>query len=166
MLDQMRKNSRSLLITVLFLIIIAVFIINFGPQSRGSSCEQAMGEDHYAAKIGGEIISSSDFRYGYLVSGGDRIPPKVAKQEHIKEMVMDKLIERELLATMAEKMGYVVSDDEVDDQIGDGKIMALGGAAISVPNLQQDGHFSYEAFKGFVRMNLQQSPNAFVEEQT
>ena len=62
-------------------------------------------------------------------------------------------------------MGYVVSDDEVDDQIGDGKIMALGGAAISVPNLQKDGHFSYEAFKGFVRMNLQQSPNAFVEEQ-
>ena len=35
MLEQMRKSSQSLLIYVLFGIVIAVFIINFGPQSRG-----------------------------------------------------------------------------------------------------------------------------------
>jgi hypothetical protein len=80
MLDQMRKNSRSLLITVLFVIIIAVFIINFGPQSRGSSCEQAMSEDHYAAKVGRQTISNNTFRYGFMMSGGDRFPPKMAKQ--------------------------------------------------------------------------------------
>ena len=82
-----------------------------------------------------------------------------------KRWCMDKLIERELLATMADKLGFVVSDDEVDDQIGDGTIMRLGGAAVSVPSLQKDGRFNYEAFKTFVRMNLQQTPNAFVEEQ-
>ena len=134
MLDQMRKNSRSLLITVLFGIIIVVFIINFGPQSRGSSCEQAMSDDHYAAKVGGQVISNNDFRYGFLLSGGDRYPPKIAKQERLKEMVMDKLIERELLAGMAEKLGFVVTDDEVDDQIGDGKIMTLGGASVPRPD--------------------------------
>ena len=35
MLKQMRQQSRSLLIYVLFGIVIAVFIINFGPQSPG-----------------------------------------------------------------------------------------------------------------------------------
>ena len=166
MLEQMRKNSRSLLIMILFGIIIVVFVISFGPQSRGTTCEQSMGEDHYAAKIGGQVISANDFRYGFLVSGADQFPPKVAKQERLKEMVMDKLIERELLTGMAEKLGFVVSDDEVDDQIGDGKIMTLGGGApVSVPNMQKDGRFSYESFKTFVRIQLQQTPNAFVDQQ-
>jgi peptidyl-prolyl cis-trans isomerase D len=165
MLDQMRKNSRSLLITVLFLIIIAVFIINFGPQSRGSSCEQAMGEDHYAAKVGRQAISSSTFRYGFMMSGGDRFPPKMAKQEHLKEGVLDKLIERELLVGMADKLGFVVTDDDVDDQIAEGKIMTLGGAAIPVPMLQKDGRFNAESFKTFVRVQLQQTPDGFLEEQ-
>ena len=57
MLEQMRKNSRSFLIMILFGIIIVVFVISFGPQSRGTTCEQSMGEDHYAARIGGQVIS-------------------------------------------------------------------------------------------------------------
>ena len=77
--------------------------------------------------------------------------PKIAKQERLKEMVMDKLIERELLTGMAEKLGFVVSDDEVDNQIADGKIVTLGGGApVSLPNMQKDGRFSYESFKTFV----------------
>src|SRR5262245_20036810 len=166
MLDQLRKNSRSLLITVLFGIIILVFIINFGPQSRGSSCDQAMNDDQYAARVGGQVISNNTFRYGFMLSGGDRYPPKMAKQEQIKERVMDQLIERELLNRMASELGFVVSEDEVEDQLGDGKIMTLGGGfPISVPMLQKDGHFNYEAFKNFVRIQLQQTPNAFVAEQ-
>jgi len=165
MLEQMRKNSRSLLIMILFGIIIVVFVISFGPQSQGATCDQSMDDSPYAAKVGGQIISNNTFRYGYLLETGDRVPPKMAKQARLKEAVLDKLIERELLATMADKLGFVVSDDEVDNQIGDGTIMRLGGAAVSVPNLQKDGRFSYDAFKNFVRMNLQQTPNAFVEEQ-
>src|SRR5262245_19543226 len=117
MLDQMRKNSRSLLITVLFGIIILVFIINFGPQSRGSSCDQAMNDDQFAAKVGGQMISTNNFRYGFLMSGGDRIPPKQAKLDQFKERVMDQLIERELLTATAEKLGFVVTEDEVEDQL-------------------------------------------------
>ena len=55
---------------------------------------------------------------------------------------MDKLIERELLAGMAEKLGFVVTDEEVDDQIADGKIVALGGASVPVPMLQKEGRFN------------------------
>ena len=77
MLEQMRKSSRSLLIYVLFGIVIAVFIINFGPQSQGSTCEQQMGgNDHYAAKVGGETITPNSFRYGFmLLGGGSESPP-------------------------------------------------------------------------------------------
>ena len=37
MLEQMRRSSQSVLIYVLFRFLIAIFIINFAPQSRGSS---------------------------------------------------------------------------------------------------------------------------------
>src|SRR5690348_9523933 len=83
MLEQMRKSSQSLLIYVLFGIVIAVFIINFGPQSRGGSCESTMANDHFAAKVGGELVTKNDFRYGFLVLGGAQYPAQMAKQQRL-----------------------------------------------------------------------------------
>jgi len=165
MLDQMRKNSRSVLISALFVIIIVTFIISFGPQSRGTTCDQVTTDDNFAARVGNQTISTTDFRYGRFISNVDRYPPKIAKQERLNEMVMDKLIERELLAATAEKLGFIVSDDEVDDQIADAKVLALGGAAVPAPMLQKDGHFDAESFKTFVRVRLQQTPTAFLAQQ-
>jgi peptidyl-prolyl cis-trans isomerase D len=165
MLEQMRKSSRSLLIYVLFLIVIAVFIINFGPQSRGGSCESTMpGNDHYAAKVAGDMISTNDFRYGFLVLGGAQYPAQIAKQQRLKETVMDKLIERELLAQEAERLGYVVTEEEVEDLIADAKMVGLGYPR-AVPRLQKDGKFNYEAFKNFVQFELGVTPKSFIEEQ-
>src|SRR5215468_1089465 len=127
MLEQMRKSSQSLLIYVLFGILIAVFIISFGPQSRGTTCENVMGgNDHYAAKVAGETISTNDFRYGFMLLGGAQYPTQMAKQQRLKETVMDKLIERELLAQEARRLGYVVTQEEVEDLIADSKIIGLG----------------------------------------
>src|SRR3954470_6128954 len=143
MLDQMRKSSQSLVITILFGVVIAVFILNFGPQSRGSSCEQAMGRnEHHAAEVSGEAITANDFRYGFLLSGGAQIPAKYAKQERLKEMVMDRLIDRELLAAEAERLGYAVTDEQVEDQIAEARIIGLGSVH-NVPALQKDGKFDY-----------------------
>src|SRR5262245_35995119 len=108
MLDQMRKNSRSLLISGLFVIIIVTFIISFGPQSRGTTCEQVTKEENYAARVGNQVISNNDFKYAWYLEGGDTIPPKAARMRHVKERLMDQLIERELLTSMAEKLGYAV----------------------------------------------------------
>jgi peptidyl-prolyl cis-trans isomerase D len=165
MLEQMRKSSQSALIYILFGIVIAVFIINFGPQSRGGSCEQAMGgNEHVAAEVAGDSISNSDFRYGFMLSGGAQVPAKYAKQERLKETVMDRLIERQLLASEAGRLGFVVTDDEVVNQIGDAKIIGLG-AVHSVPRLQKDGAFNYEAFKSFVQLELGVTPKNFIEQQ-
>jgi peptidyl-prolyl cis-trans isomerase D len=165
MLDQMRKNSRSLLISGLFVIIIVTFIISFGPQSRGTTCDQVTSDEHYAARVGGDVISNNDYRYGYFLSWGDRYPPKVARMQHVKERVMDELIERELLTSMAEKLGYVVTDEEVEAQIGEAKVTDLNGVTETLPLLQKDGQYSYDALKSFVRGRLQQTPNDFFAQQ-
>jgi len=164
MLEQMRKSSQSLLIYVLFGIVIAVFIINFGPQSRGGSCESTMADDHYAAKVSGELVTRNDFRYGFLVLGGAQYPAQMAKQQRLKETVMDKLIERELLAAEAQRLGYVISDEQVEDQIGEAKLIGLGYPR-TVPRMMKDGKFNYDAFKNFVQFELGVTPQSFIEEQ-
>ncbi|HVR61892.1 MAG TPA: SurA N-terminal domain-containing protein [Polyangia bacterium] len=160
----MRKSSQSLLIYVLFGIVIAVFIINFGPQSRGGCDGPAAIGDQFAARVGNETISSSDFRYGFLVLGGAQYPAQLAKQQRIKETVMDKLIERELLAQEAEQLGYAVTDEEVEDQVADAKMIGLGYPR-TVGRLQRDGKFSYDLFKNFVQFELGLTPKGFIEEQ-
>jgi peptidyl-prolyl cis-trans isomerase D len=165
MLEQMRKSSQSLLIYVLFGILIAVFVISFGPQSRGTSCETVMsGNDHYAARVAGDLITTSDFRYGFLALRGGQYPVQEAKRARLKETVMDLLIDRELLAQEAERLGYVVTDEEVEDLIADAKMMSLGYPR-PLPQLQKEGKFSYDAFKAFVQFELGITPKTFIEQQ-
>jgi peptidyl-prolyl cis-trans isomerase D len=165
MLEQMRKNSQSLLIYVLFGIVIAVFIINFGPQSqRGGSCESQLADDHYAAKVGGETISNTDFQYAFRAVEGTRYPPQQAKALRLKETLMDKLVERELLAQEAEKLGYQVSDDQIEHVIADARLIAVGYER-PAPRMTKDGTFNYDAFKNFVQFELGVSPKDFVEQQ-
>jgi len=165
MLERMRKSSQSLLIYALFLFLIAIFVISFGPQSRGTSCDQVMnGNEHFAAQVAGETITHNDFRYGFMLVGGAQVPAPLAKRERLKETVMDKLIERELLAKEADRLGFVVTDEQVEDQIADAKIIGLG-ALHTVPMLQKDGKFNYDAFKTFLQYQLGLTPKSFVEEQ-
>jgi peptidyl-prolyl cis-trans isomerase D len=164
MLEQMRKSSRSVLIMVLFGIVIVVFIVNFGPQSQGTTCEQMNKEDSYAARVGGRTISNNDFRYGFLAWGGGQRPPKVAQQQRLKETVMDKLIEREMLAETADKLGFVVTEDEVEDNIAESRVTLLG-ESLTHPRLQKDGKFNYEAFKMYAQFELGMTPKAFLAEQ-
>ncbi len=165
MLEQMRKSSQSLLIYLMFGILIVVFIISFGPQSRGTTCDAALsGNDHYAARVAGDIVSNNDFRYGFLMMGGAQAPAQIAKQRRMKETVMDKLIERELLAQEAERLGYVVSDEEVEDLVADSKMIGLG-EPLTVSRVQKNGKFNYEAFKNFVQFELSLNPKTFIEEQ-
>ncbi|MEA2700661.1 MAG: peptidyl-prolyl cis-trans isomerase [Myxococcales bacterium] len=164
MLEQMRKSSQSLLIYVLFGIVIAVFIINFGPQSRGGCDGPTSSGDQFAARVGSDTISASDFRYGFLVLGGAQYPGAMAKQQRVKETVMDKLIERELLAQEAERLGYAVTEEEVEDLIAESKMIGLGYPR-TVGRLQKDGKFSYDLFKNFVQFELGLTPKSFIEEQ-
>jgi peptidyl-prolyl cis-trans isomerase D len=164
MLEQMRRSSQSLLIYVLLGIVIAVFIINFGPHSGGCDGGPAASATADAAKVEGRTLTSQDFRYAYLLLGGGNFSPQMARARRIKETIMDKLIERELLAVEADRLGFRVSDEEVEDLIGDSRIVGLGYEQ-TVPMVQKDGKFDYEQFRKFVLYQLGMSPRAFIEEQ-
>jgi peptidyl-prolyl cis-trans isomerase D len=164
MLEQMRRSSQSLLIYVLFGIVIAVFIINFGPHSGGCDGGPSTSATADAAKVDGQTLTSQDFRYAYLLLGGGNFSPQMARARRIKETIMDKLIERELLAGEAARLGFRVSDEEVEDLIGESRIVGLGYEQ-TVPMVQKDGKFDYEQFRRFVLYQLGMSPRAFIEEQ-
>ena len=70
---------------------------------------------------------------------------------------MDKLIERELLAQEAERLGYVVTDEEVEDLVADSKMIGLG-YPVTVSRVQKDGKFNYDSFKNFVQYELGLTP--------
>jgi peptidyl-prolyl cis-trans isomerase D len=163
MLEQMRRSSQSLLIYLLFGIVIAVFIINFGPQSSGG-CDSPATRAGFAAKVDGEDLSSRDFRYGYMLANGPQYASR-AKELRIKERVMDELIERELLAHEGERLGFRVGQEEIEDLIADSKIVGFGGFEQTVPALQKDGHFDYDTFVRFVQFSLGMSPKTFIEQQ-
>src|SRR5262245_45533099 len=124
MLETLRRNSRSTVIYVLFGIIIAVFIINFGPGSRG--CSPGAGANVFAVRLGTETLNEQDFRFAFLADGGAQMPPAMARVRRIKEFVMDKLIERELLAAEAERLGFHISAKEAEDNVAEGKMIVLG----------------------------------------
>src|SRR3569623_371559 len=164
MLEQMRKSSQSLLIYALFGIIIAVFIISFGPQSRGGGCEGSMGGDESAARVGGETVSTQAYTYAFRLMGGGNQPAQFLRLRRFKEAVMDRLIERELLANEAERLGIDVGEEDVNKMLVEAKIVGLG-IPRSVPRIQKDGVFNYDQFKNFALYDLGLSPERFIQQQ-
>ncbi len=165
MLEQMRQQSRSLLIYVLFGIVIAVFIINFGPQSPGGCNKgRAVQSAVEGARVKGHLLSRQDYLYGMMMVGAQNIPPQRAKMMRLHETIMDMLIDREIMASEAERAGFRVTDEEVEDFIAESKLIGLGREQ-KAPVFEQDGVFSHEAFRKFVQFQLGMTPRSFIEQQ-
>jgi peptidyl-prolyl cis-trans isomerase D len=166
MLDQMRQQSRSLLIYVLFGVIIVVFIINFGPQSPTSCGGRGRGgqPNIEGARVKGRLLTQADYMYGMMMVGAQSIPPQRAKMMRLHETVMDMLIDREIMASEAERAGFRVTDEEVEDFLGESKIIGLGREQ-KATIFDQDGKFSYEHFRKFVQYQMGMTPRSFIEEQ-
>ena len=165
MLEQMRQQSRSLLIYLLFSIVIVVFIVNFGPQSIGG-CGMRMPArvTEGAARVDGHVLTLKDWTYAYTMLNAGSISPQQAKQFRLKETIMDLLIDRELLAAEAERLGFRVGDDEVEDLIAEAKMLSMGREQ-KLPYVEREGKFDYDAFRKFVQYHLAMSPKSFIEQQ-
>ena len=154
MLDTLRANSRSVLTYVLFGIIIVVFIVSFGPGSRGCGTPGGRSES-WAAKVNGEAITPGSFdeqytqlaRFYQAQGGGDL---NGVLQLRLRQMAMDQVIQRELVDQEARRQGIVVSDDDVSSAIK------------ALPSFQTNGQFDLELYKRAVT-NAYGSPGKFEE---
>lgn len=161
MLSAMRRNSRHAIIYVLFGILIAAFVISFGPGSRGVGYTGVSSA--YAAKVGGSTVSEQDFHFAYVALGGTQAPTQIARERRLKEFVMDKLIERELFANEASRLGYDVSAKEAEDMIMNGRMLVMGVPRRVDSYVYKDGKFDYDRFKMVSQNELGVSVRQFIE---
>jgi parvulin-like peptidyl-prolyl isomerase len=121
MLEKLRKSGASVLIYVLFGILIAGFVINFGPQSGGSSqgCTGGGVSADTVMEVDGEELGRPAWRFAYNARAGRN---QVARAE----AAMEDLLRSQILAAEAAARGLVVSDGLIDRKIKAGEIYLVG----------------------------------------
>jgi peptidyl-prolyl cis-trans isomerase D len=130
-----------------FILAIAlVFVLQFGPGSRGCNAPLAPSVKDAAAKVNGKEIPLRDFRRSYAQRlemlrqrGAGDFPESLARQFGIPAQVLDGLITAELAKQAAEREGITVSNEELREQIAHD------------PSFQKDGAFDPAVYDQVVR---------------
>lgn len=153
MLDGMRKHANSYITSMLFAIIIIVFVFSFGPGSA-RYCGAALP---VAASVNGRVISTAQFQQQYartferMQSMRPNYTAETARAENLKQTVIEQLISRELLAQEAERRGMIISDEELAQTI------------VKTPLFQQNGAFDRDLYRRYAT-SLSLTEAAFEEE--
>jgi peptidyl-prolyl cis-trans isomerase D len=169
MLNNLRQNSKNLVMTLFFGIIIAVFVLQFGPGSGSASCA-GLSSDIYAAKIMGRSITKEELQEGYsmaasVFSGRQGSHPAMAQVAALSlygsagkgdnNPGLNMLISRELLANNAEQLGFAVTEDQIDAEIF---VPTLPGRT---PFIDKNNKFDNDAFQAYVTLTLNVSMKEF-----
>lgn len=166
MLDAVRQNSRSAIVYILFGIIIAAFIVSFGPGSpTGSETPWTLG-GKFAARVYGSEVSETDFHFAYMVAGGgDRERAEDSmRYQRLRELIMDALIERELFAREAEHMGLLVSEQEAANMIVDRGQMFVAGRPRPIERYAyKNGVFDEQRFKMVLQNSYRVTEKQFMD---
>lgn len=176
MLELIQQRFQTVVLVALVFMLSAVFVLEFGgPQSDGCS---SVNRTAFAARVYGETITEGDFRAAYAVTGFTRYPTKNARTLRLRELTLDGLVERELLAHEAESLGYRVDSEAVlRDFAEDGIVFVTPpvdapagypGPELDVGiNIQDDdGSFSMSKMQRFVNNHLRRSTEEFAMWQT
>jgi len=176
MLQRMGKKVQSVVLGVIVFMLCAVFILEFGgPQSEG--CASGLSARGYAAKIYGTTISDSEFRSVYKLWGFEGVPVQTAKLSKMRELALNALIERELLAREARRLGLNFSEEDIMLMIAkDGTIYR--GASVDAPPQysgagpvpvgifkNKEGAFDKEGARQFIQNYLRRSVGEFAQSQ-
>lgn len=122
MLDSMRRHANSWVFSLLFAVIIFVFAVNFGPWAGRTA-----GASPYAAEVNGRVVSFGDFRRAFddAMRMQQQFNPNftadLAYKSGMPKKVLESLVQRELLAQLAEKNGVVITDEELVQTITGGQ---------------------------------------------
>ena len=161
MLDSVRQNSRSAIVYILFGVIIAAFIVSFGPGSpSGDSVLDGFGT-RYAARVYGNDISEQELNFSFIALG---LPSRGdAQAGRLREVVIDRLIERELLAHEAEQAGLLVSEDEAAKLLVDGNMFVAGISRKVEAYAMRNNVLDYERLRMVVQNSYRLTMKQFVE---
>ena len=113
MFEGLQKYSQTLFMVILGATVLA-FGLSWGPGSRG--CSDGKLEVTYVAKVHGHTVTETDFTSSFAVlrrfAQRDDENPVITGA--LRQGALDGLIERELLAHEAERVGFRVTDDDVN----------------------------------------------------
>ncbi len=169
-MEQLRKQSRSFLIWFLFAIIILSFIVTFGPSSMRLSC----GGSTKAGTIEGRELSMADKSFALRLGMHPQAPAT------FKANVYDQLLQREILAAEAERLGMRVSEKEITNMIAKRRRVYILGQAADLANpmlnawprvrdaegkLVPAPNYYHDRFKRWVRYSLGMKVTAFINQQ-
>jgi peptidyl-prolyl cis-trans isomerase D len=169
----MRQTVQNVGLLVIVLTLSAVFLLQFGgPQAQGCAADTRA---RYAAEVHGETITLGEMKTAYMLANGTRYSTAAAKQMRLKELVLDGLIERNLLAHEAEQLGFKVSEEDVMKKLAEDGVMYVSapvGAPMSVPDgpmpipvNDDEGNFSAEEARRFIQNRLGRTVEDFANAQ-
>lgn len=174
MLELIQQRFQTVVLVVLVFMLSAVFVLQFGgPQSQG--CTSMFENSGYAARVQGRTLTNGDFRAAYAVPGFNQYRIEQARTLRLRELTLDGLIERELLANAALEMGFRVSDEEVMDDLLETGIIYLNPSVDAPPGFpgpefdvssafeDRNGTFSARRMRGFISNALRRSTDEFVQ---
>lgn len=171
MLEFIQQRFQTVVLLLIVLGLSAVFILQFGgPQARG--CTESIQETHYAARVYGETISPGDFRAAYAVTNFSQYPTKQARTLRLRELTLDGLVERELLAHEAERIGFSADPGEVMNEFVETGIVyrnppvdapaGYPGPALPPLDFTDDGGaFSSKNMRRYINNHLRRSSDEF-----
>jgi peptidyl-prolyl cis-trans isomerase D len=174
-LESIFKRFRGFVLVLMVMSLSAIFVLQFGgPQAQG--CSQGAGQG-YAAEIYGQKITVNQFRAAYALSGGDNVPPEMAEQYKMEEMVLHGLVERALLAREAKRLGYSAHPDDVMHKVAEDGLVHVSMSVNAGPFLppsgprrydfkDSKGAFSKDNLKRFIQYRLRRSVEEFANEQS
>jgi peptidyl-prolyl cis-trans isomerase D len=173
MLELIQKRFQSAVLGLLVVLLSLTFVLTFqAPNSSQGGC-MPQGSS-FAARVEGTTITEGDFRAAYQLLGfhrPDRFPIERARSLRLRELTLDGLIERELLAHEAERTGFSVDPREVlADVASTGVILSTppvdAPEGYPGPEIQQsfddrDGRFSSKNMTRFIQGGLRRSVEEF-----
>ncbi|AKF08524.1 peptidylprolyl isomerase [Sandaracinus amylolyticus] len=169
MLEVIQKRFQTVILSILVGLLSATFILTFGgPNSQGCSLNN---QGAFAARVYGTTITEGDFRAAYQLVGFQRFDVDRARTLRLRELTMDGLVERELLAHEAERMGFTADSHDVMREVAEtGVILSTppvdAPAGYPGPEIPQsfddrDGRFSSKNMRRFIQNYLRRSVEEF-----
>ncbi len=150
----MREKSDSLLLMLVFGVIIASFILFFGPASQGLT-----SSSNVVGKVNGAPITVGEwsFNYNQLYDRNMRYNPNFnaeqAEAMGLKGQAFDQIVERILTAQAAMDMGLRASREEVAKEI------------LDTPSFQTEDRFDKDLYRRVVNFHFHMSIQRFEDQQ-